>query len=481
MEKRITTKQKVLTLCLITLIFFGIIYGIATFYFNSHFFFGTTINGMNCERMSVEQVKDRLQDYISRYSLTLIERGGKTEEISATDLGMTYIDDQGVEALMAQQNPFVWLVHFFRPVTLEVSANMTYDTSVVSTIVDSLECFLPENVIPPQNAEIIETDDSFSITPEVLGTSVIRDALINAIIEAVDTGKTELNLEEAGLYASPTVYANDGALNTKLEYLNKLATANITYDMGDNRIYTVDRTILKDWIILAEDGTYIIDEEQAAAFVKQMAYDTDTFGLTHKFTTTSGKTITLAKGGDYGWVINRPKTTEALIEAIQNQTQGTLEPIYKYKGKNRGINDIGDTYVEISISQQKMWCYKDGELIVETNIVTGNHATGYDTPSGSVWAIDAKKKDASFTLYDVDVTFWLPFNDQVGIHDASWRVPEEYVPSTYLENGSHGCINTPYAAAEKIFNAVDIGYPVIVYYSDEQPVGPQPTQQTKVG
>ena len=54
--------------------------------------------------------------------------------------------------------------------------------------------------------------------------------------------------------------------------------------------------------------------------------------------------------------------------------------------------------MEICISQQKMWCYKDGQLVVETPVVTGSHATGYDTPAGSVWAIDGKKSDYDFTL-----------------------------------------------------------------------------------
>ena len=128
-----------------------------------------------------------------------------------------------------------------------------------------------------------------------------------------------------------------------------------------------------------------------------------------------------------------------------------------------------------------MWCYKDGQLVVETPVVTGNSATGHDTPSGSVWAIDAKKKDAHFKQFNVDVTFWLPFNGGVGIHDASWRSSSEYVPSTFRSDGSHGCVNTPYEAAEQIFNTVDIGYPVIVYYSTDQVVGPQPTQENTIG
>ena len=52
-----------------------------------------------------------------------------------------------------------------------------------------------------------------------------------------------------------------------------------------------------------------------------------------------------------------------------------------------------------------MWCYKDGVLVTETPVTTGNHATGYDTPAGSVWAVDAKKSDCDFKLYPSPVSY----------------------------------------------------------------------------
>ena len=88
------------------------------------------------------------------------------------------------------------------------------------------------------------------------------------------------------------------------------------------------------------------------------------------------------------------ETTAALVEYNKEGKTGTVEPVYLYEGKSRDTNDIGGTYVEISIQDQEMWCYKDGVVVVDTPVVTGNVSKGYDTPSGSVWAIDAKKHDA---------------------------------------------------------------------------------------
>ena len=56
----------------------------------------------------------------------------------------------------------------------------------------------------------------------------------------------------------------------------------------------------------------------------------------------------------------------------------------------------------------------------------------------------------------------MPFNSNVGIHDADrWR--SEYGGNIYKTNGSHGCVNMQSEAAEKVFNIVNKGTPVIVY------------------
>ena len=38
-------------------------------------------------------------------------------------------------------------------------------------------------------------------------------------------------------------------------------------------------------------------------------------------------------------------------------------------------------HVEISLSKQHMWFFKDGQLLVDTDVVTGNHNKGWITIS----------------------------------------------------------------------------------------------------
>lgn len=456
------------------------VYFVMAGYFSKHFYTGSSINGIDVGGKTVEEVKELIQDNILDYQLTLKTRGGKEEVLKGAQLGLTYVDDGSVEKLLKDQNPYRWVFSLAHQKTYEMAANRTYDRSVVEKLVDKLECLQPENIIKPQDAYMQETENGYEIVPETAGNELRGEEVQKAVLKALDSGETQVDFEALNLYEAPKVLSNDEELLKEVEALNQMTAANIVYDFVD-RSYTVDRALLKEWFSKNAEGEYVLDREKVAAWVRHMAYETDTFGLAHDFKTSLGPTIKLAAGGDYGWVINKDKTTQELIEAIETGFQGKKEPVYLYKGKDRSKNDIGGTYVEISIKEQRMWCYKDGQLVVDTPVITGNHSTGYDTPSGSVWAIDAKQTNRQFDLYDAYVNFWLPFNGNVGIHDASWRTPEQYTKTFYENSGSHGCINTPYEAAKKVHATVGIGDPVIVYYSTDQVVGPAPTQENEMG
>ena len=150
-------------------------------------------------------------------------------------------------------------------------------------------------------------------------------------------------------------------------------------------------------------------------------------------------------------------TGEAIEREVNNDAEAALW----------GEDEVGDTYIEISIDNQTMWFYKNGELLVETPIVTGCVAQGHGTPRGA-YQLNNKAVNQTLTSVNPDdpyesfVNFWLPFIDNsYGIHDASWRY--YYGGSIYYYNGSHGCVNTPYNSVRTIYNNIEVGTPVIIY------------------
>ena len=101
-------------------------------------------------------------------------------------------------------------------------------------------------------------------------------------------------------------------------------------------------------------------------------------------------------------------------------------------------------------------------MVLETDCVTGNSARGFDTPAG-VYGITYKQRDATLNgeNYSTPVNYWMPFNKNIGLHDAGWR--SSFGGELYKTNGSHGCVNLPPDKARQIYDIIQTGTPVICY------------------
>jgi len=132
------------------------------------------------------------------------------------------------------------------------------------------------------------------------------------------------------------------------------------------------------------------------------------------------------------------------------------------------VAPLGDAYMQIyiSIKQQKMYAYQDGELVISSPITSGR--TAHETVRGT-FHIYTKERDHLMKSpfpdieYALWVDYWMPFYESYGIHDSCnskncWRT--KFGGNDYLYGGSHGCINTPYNVVKFLFGWVPIGTPV---------------------
>lgn len=438
-----------------------IVYIAVAVYFSSHFYEDTEIYGIDCSQKSVEEVKILVADKLDEYRLEVKERGGASEYLSADQIDLKFVDNSSIDRMARAQRSYIWPVMLLMERNDVAGVAFTYDQKKALTAFKDLECMNPIYTKAPTDAYVQVTDSGFEVVKETEGNTLNPETTAKALYAALDGGKSVLDLEEEDCYLKPDLYSDDEALVAEAEAKDILVQADITYEFG-SRQERVNAPVIAQWITQAADGNYVIDDVEVTEYVEALAEKYDTFGLPRQFYTSLGTTVTLTDG-DYGWCMDQDATVVDLLNALGSGYQGTMEPQYTYTAMSREENDIGDTYVEICISQQVMWCYKDGVCIVYTPVVTGNPNKGNATPSNGVWSIDAKMQN--YTLvgegYRSPVDFWMPFNGNVGIHDMQTRA---YFGGTiYLTNGSHGCINTPYENAKMIYENVSIGTPVIVY------------------
>ncbi len=212
-----------------------------------------------------------------------------------------------------------------------------------------------------------------------------------------------------------------------------------------------------------EEHELVFDSEYLDAFVEQLAEKYDTQGQPKRFRTSYGNEITLYEG-DFGWKLDKSTTKNLLLEYLETNQVRFLRPVWAHKGRSLDGDDvIGDSYVEVDLEGQKVFLYKDGKKLLETDCVSGTFGDPERETPGGVYSIYYKNSPDVLDGpgYSENVTYWMPFFGGYGLHDATWR--SEFGDEIYKTNGSHGCINLPLFAARRIYNTVDIGYPVVLY------------------
>lgn len=446
---------------LVTLSILFVVYLGFAIFFQTHFFFGTMAESINCSMKSVDQVQELLSRESRTYELTIEGREGQKEHITAEEVDLTPVFDSSIGEQLKSQNGFLWPIAIFKKNIVDLPVDIQFSEQKLKKLTEQFGFYKDGVEKEPKNAYIGEYENGeFPVIQEEEGTLLNREKVYEKVKESISNLSRILVLEEAECYVKPEITKDSEEIKREQQELNKYLGAVITYEFGDEKV-VVDSDEIHQWLVLSEEGEVNLDEEKVREYVNGLARTYDTFGSKREFRTSKGESLTMTEG-DYGWWMNRLEETKELIEAIKTGETITKEPVYHAKAAQYGENDIGDTYVEIDLTNQHLYLYVHGALKLESDFVSGDIRKGYNTPTG-VYGLTYKERDATLNgeNYSSPVSYWMPFNGNVGMHDAKWR--SSFGGEIYVRNGSHGCVNLPYEKAKEIYEHVEKGTPVIVY------------------
>ena len=470
-EAELNKRDKNMKIAAILLIIKGIVIigASLTFYFKSHFYWGTSINCLNVSGKSVDDVENEFKSNIVDYNLKLTGRNNSQDEIRGKDIELNYDDSKKseIEQIKNEQNKSSWIKSLFTEKENGISISSEYTSSIVTydkeklqKVVDNLNLIKNENISEPKNASLKYEGKSFVIEKEVQGNKLDKEKLYDEISKAITSGQTELDLDKEGCYENPKYTSSSKEVVQALNKMNEYKDFKLTYDLGsDTQEIYGDK--LFDFFEFDDNYECNINEDKISDYVDELCKKYNTYGTSRNFMTADGRNIVI-NGGDYGYQINKNEEINQIKQDIEGKKSVSRKPVYSKTALGDVTNDIGSTYVEINMSKQHLWFYKDGALVTEGDVVTGNVGNGTATPEGT-YSLKYKAKDSVLVGegYRSLVSFWMPFNNNIGIHDASWR--STFGGKIYLSNGSHGCVNAPYKLAQSIYSNIEAGTPVICY------------------
>lgn len=463
MTLKMKKKSKVYTIliiCIIILCLIGMIYMAGALYFSRHFFPHTTINGKKADYQSTTVMKEKLTEDITGHNLTLLEREEKEETIEAKDIGITLDYKNLLYQSVVKQNQWLWPRELWKEHKIHLEPEMRYDGDMLKEKIDKLDVMNPKEDIAPKSARIVLKDDKFYIVRETKGNHLKKKRFREKVQSYVEKSETTLDLEKEKCYESPKYSAEDEKVAEALKKARKYASSSISYELSEGS-ETLDGKEIDQWIDVDSDMKVSLDKDKITKYVVALAKKYNTVGRPISFVNHDGQSMEL-RGGTFGYEIDEEEEVKEIIKDIKNGKSITRKPVYLHEPPSSSVTGYWDTYVEISIDQQHMWLVKDGQELVSTDIVTGDVTEGNGTPTGAYY-IFYKERNATLNGqgYSSPVNYWAAFNNNVGIHDASWR--KSYGGTIYMGNGSHGCVNTPYSNAKTIWENVELGTPVFVY------------------
>ena len=428
-----------------------------------HFAKGTILNGVDVSGMTLEELDKR----IGQYSIDVVQKDRDGESFSETILGNEFNigigqNEDAAKKVLREQGILQYLLGKGTEHTVENWVE--YDEKKLEDAIRRLSCFDTSKTAEPEDAHISKynkAEGCYRIIAESDGNTLEEGEAFDVIMKAVHQMEPEVNLLEEGCYKMAAVASDDKALAELLEELNAYVGTKITYHFGTKK-EVVDGKLISKWIKVNKKNQVVFKKKKISEFVASLRRKYDTIFRSRKFKTSYGKKITV-EGGDYGWWMNYTEEEKQLLKQIKKKKSGKRTPVYYQTAKSYGAKDYGDSYIEINLTMQQVFLYINGKKILETDCVTGNSARGYDTPAGA-YSITYTERDATLKgeNYATPVKYWMPFNHNIGLHDANWR--SRFGGEEYKRNGSHGCVNLPPEKAEKIFKYAEKGMPVICYH-----------------
>ena len=457
----------------------GFFYGSKMFHYQNYFFNGTTINGVDCSDMTAKEAETKIKEQAANYTLNVKFKDNDTKSVSGKDIDYTYAGDGSVESVLKKQNSFLWFLGNGGK-EKDSQVTMQYSQEKLDAVIDGFDEFQSadgENA--PASAYITFQNNEFEIVDAVMGEGMDLTLAKQCIENALINADTEVDLEKAGVYDGTLVTADDETLNAQKDQLNELVRASITYSMPDGTTQVLDGNTMKDWLAVDADGNYSKDEnqwnERVKEYVANLAAAIDNDGKDHTFPATGIEGgVTISQEG-YGWKVDQEQEIAKIAEEVDAHAADAREPQYAQRefAASTENNGFGKTYVEVDASRQHIWLYKDGNLVVDGDCVTGLMEQSSYTKPGiyTTAAKESQKKlhgelqaDGSYS-WERDVDSWIPFNGEIGFYDASWR--SSFGGNLYLTAGSTtGSVALPTAVAQALYDNVDDGTPVIIYYSE---------------
>lgn len=429
----------------------------------------TYINGVNVSHMTAAEAEELYRMTYAGWQLKVHTIEGNEEIIDGDEIEYALSMKPGFGHMVTWQKYFLWPFTPFMHTSIKSTGSAVFNEEKLRRAIEGLSCVSGDEIRDPVDAYIGRTEDGYYELFEADdGNRLNPERTMNAIAEAISSGAMEINLDEAGCYEKAAVYADNEKLQAAFRPIDDFQQTVLHLNMKGGAYEDVTKDAYGFWLDYnMETGEITVNRDKAVAYTEWLSEQYSTYKTKRQFRANAGDIVMVggSKYDNFGYEMNIEKTADLLYEAVKNGNSGDFECIWDQTGYTRDElgGDFGNTYIEVSLDEQMLWYYLDGECIVATYVVTGLPTESRATPCGCFQVLDLLRDHTMEGSYGWAYASYVIaiMENGICIHDSSWR--GEYGGDIWLYDGSHGCVNTPYYQIQKLYENVWDGVPVIIY------------------
>lgn len=449
--RKIKVAAKIVSILLIIFVLFAL----ECYFSATHFLCSTKIEGVDCSFLSLEKAIQKINEKKENEFVAYHFSNGKEYVVSLSKLGVR-VDELQMKRIFEEQ-------HLYPKQKREYNLNgfILSDADMIKESFSRISELQERNMIESEDAYMTWNGEEFLIQEEVLGNKINVEEAISFVQEKLKNEEELIDFSTiTDIY--PEIRSKD--LEPEKEKLNAILKTTIIFELSDGSTVTLDQNTIKNWLYQDENGKFGFSIEQGVQeFVEELSLKVAEINTNMYFHATDCEGFAKVNLPEYLRVyLDKEKETAEIMSMLGNSEIVYAKPIYD----RQLFVETLISYIEIDIARQHIWFYKNGELILETDCVTGNVSKGWDTPTGVFYLLENGKGTDVLLKgegYSVEVDYWMGFSYRgIGLHSSERKA---FGGDIYLTNGSHACVNMPLEAAKIAYENIDTTIPIIIYNS----------------
>jgi hypothetical protein len=310
----------------------------------------------------------------------------------------------------------------------------------------------------PCNPKLIFDGKTLVFQPQKDGSEIDWYKLKILFIDQLSQPFKIVDLIKKEVYKTAKFKIEDKKCAEILSIAKRKSELKLTFT-SDNQKFELTGLGLTKLLITDENMSLQLNEGRLYSYLNAIAKNVDRIQSPISFIDASNTSRTISTS-EIGKRLHIQKMMQEVNKNFNANTSFEKEVIYLLNGVPTNSLTTNRNYIEVNLSAQKVFFFKNDSVVLSSDIVTGKN--GMSTPKGAFFI---KYKETNTYLdgpgYHCYVRYFMPIYNGIGLHDASWR--RSFGGNIYAGSGSHGCINLPPPVAAFAFNNYAVGTVVICH------------------